>query len=471
MNSNIREIQDDDSSFYKKSTLLIFAYIFEIIFNSALLGMAIATVNVPTNICNSFNNIATTNSYYNPTKATAISNQTCSIYGFYWLYVWIVLNPLVLRSVFRFVIIMKKLREIKKKMGLIPVEYDQNGNIKEPWHNQGVGPLLILFFYIIKWLYFLIKLFDLRECFWRYQNYLVRSILGYLFQACITIFCLVVNIWMITLSSDADSKNLQGACISFISARFISITIYFVTCELYVPSKIKEIQIQLDQQAECQVQTISNEIIDDRTEKLPKDDKKNNKKCFSLLKKKYRPVPQFGRFMRLWEVGTEGCILNDQCLSVNLEHILKCHDDLNIPTRRCNCNYCCGRDNYMIGFHQTSEISALKIALSPFKIGTGGGTFGNAIYFARSINHTIGKAIDAENGRARWYMGPVICAILDMGRIMYTHDLTRRDTTLESLNAMGYDSIYAYRDGRPELIIYEPKRIVKFIVCYKDKGV
>jgi hypothetical protein len=44
-----------------------------------------------------------------------------------------------------------------------------------------------------------------------------------------------------------------------------------------------------------------------------------------------------------------------------------------------------------------------------------------------------------------------------------------RGTTLESLNDEGYDSVYGNVHGRPELIIYEPERVKKFIVCYHEK--
>ena len=70
----------------------------------------------------------------------------------------------------------------------------------------------------------------------------------------------------------------------------------------------------------------------------------------------------------------------------------------------------------------------------------------------------------------------VIVALIDMGRIKkidgatYIRDQSSiRGTTLESLNAEGYDSVYGNVNGRPELIIYEPERVKKFIVCYHEK--
>ncbi len=47
------------------------------------------------------------------------------------------------------------------------------------------------------------------------------------------------------------------------------------------------------------------------------------------------------------------------------------------------------------------------MALSPFRCGSEG-MFGAGIYFARSINQTIGKAIDLKTGKARTEMGSVL---------------------------------------------------------------
>ena len=69
--------------------------------------------------------------------------------------------------------------------------------------------------------------------------------------------------------------------------------------------------------------------------------------------------------------------------------------------------YCTGRKNYLIGFHQTTNDAAISMSMSPFKCGKEG-MFGGGIYFARSINQTIGKAIDQETGMAREEMGSVI---------------------------------------------------------------
>ena len=171
----------------------------------------------------------------------------------------------------------------------------------------------------------------------------------------------------------------------------------------------------------AEVSTISDDTIDRVTELRTNVIVHNvNTYCLQYLyfnklfniTQQYKPVSEFGRFMRLSEVGTEGCILNNECLSTDLEHILKCHDDLNVPSKSCCCftnlnYYCTGRENYMIGYHMTSNDAAISMSMSPFRLGREG-MFGGGIYFARSINQTIGKAIDSETGDARTEMGSVI---------------------------------------------------------------
>lgn len=91
-------------------------------------------------------------------------------------------------------------------------------------------------------------------------------------------------------------------------------------------------------------------------------------------------------FLRLEELDTGVCIAGKYCISNSIEHILKCHKNLHIPTRWCNPIYLCA-NNYYIGFHQTNVDSAMKIAKSDFRKGSEG-MFGGGIYFARSIHET-----------------------------------------------------------------------------------
>ena len=99
----------------------------------------------------------------------------------------------------------------------------------------------------------------------------------------------------------------------------------------------------------------------------------------------------------------------------------------------------------------------MLISLTNFKPG-GEGMFGGGIYFARSIDHTRGKAHN---------YGSIICALVDMGRMKIVQQADRT-ITLEKLNAEGYDSVYAQAGGdlsRDEFIVYETSRVKKFIIC------
>jgi hypothetical protein len=58
-----------------------------------------------------------------------------------------------------------------------------------------------------------------------------------------------------------------------------------------------------------------------------------------------------------------------------------------------------------------------------------------------------------------------------MGRMKFIDNVTydnhaHRNITLAKLNEENFDSVYGNVHGRPELIIYEPDRIKKFIVCF-----
>jgi len=127
----------------------------------------------------------------------------------------------MIRSFFQLAIIIRKRNEIKNRRrtqsGLAIVNRDRGCCID-------LAHLLFkLIYYILKWTYFLVKLFDFRECFWKYQNYIVSSILRWMFHLGLTIYCIVINASMISWQYDS---NIQIACLVFILARFFAITIY-----------------------------------------------------------------------------------------------------------------------------------------------------------------------------------------------------------------------------------------------------
>ena len=125
----------------------------------------------------------------------------------------------------------------------------------------------------------------------------------------------------------------------------------------------------------------------------------------------------------------------------------------------------------MIGFHKTNYDSALAIIGSDFRPGSYG-MFGGGIYFARSINETERKA-QSDVSRPQAYF----CALVDMGKkriIQAPYDRIYRDITLESLNAQGYDSVFAehepgvFLQTGDEMIVYESSRVKQRILIFPD---
>ncbi len=193
-----RPIDKDHANFMEKSCTLIFGYFFVFLFYITLFAMAMT-------------------SFYK------------NLSGAYFIYVYIILLSLMIMSFFQFAIIIKKRNEIKERLK------KQNGIESRPvlerienkqiqcWWNL-IQAAFYLTYYILKWSYFIIKLFDFRECFWKYQNYTVSSILRWVFQLGITIYCIVINASMISWQLDT---NVQISCLVFILARFFAITVYF----------------------------------------------------------------------------------------------------------------------------------------------------------------------------------------------------------------------------------------------------
>ncbi len=134
----------------------------------------------------------------------------------YFVYVFGFLLFLMIRSLLQLIVIIRKHYEINQKEVLTKDD-----------HHKIIGRLKIigyLIYLIVKAIYFFVKLFDIRECFWKYQNYFISSIIRYVLQLGITIFCLVVNSLMI---SQNYMIGLQVTCLIFIIARFCLITFYF----------------------------------------------------------------------------------------------------------------------------------------------------------------------------------------------------------------------------------------------------
>jgi hypothetical protein len=212
----IRPIAEDHANFMEKSRKLIFGYLFTFLFYTSLFGMAMSS-----------------SSCISSDAAESDSKRKCgtaqNISGAYFVYVYIILMPLMIRSFFQLAIIIKKRNEIKKRLQRseswsAPKETDYGC-----WWKL-IKQTFYLMYYTLKLSYFIIKLFDFRECFWKYQNYTVSSILRWIFQLGITIYCIVINASMISWQLDT---NVQIACLVFILARFFAITVYFWQFEVF----------------------------------------------------------------------------------------------------------------------------------------------------------------------------------------------------------------------------------------------
>ncbi len=209
ISDEIRAIDEDHANFMGKSWKLIFGYLFVFLFYISLFGMAFSS-----------------HTCISPDAAESDSKRKCGtaqdISGLYFVYVYIILIPLTIRSFFQLAIIIRKRNEIKKRL------QRQSGSAPEEKNYGCFWDLMHLVFrcvyYILKWSFFIVKLFDFRECFWKYQNYTVSSILRWIFQLGITIYCIVINALMISWQLDT---NVQIACLVFILVRFFAITVYF----------------------------------------------------------------------------------------------------------------------------------------------------------------------------------------------------------------------------------------------------
>ena len=230
----------------------------------------------------------------------------------------------------------------------------------------------IFTFYAVVWiLAYLYRFFDITQLFWRKKNYKMTSFIKFGLHSFVFVFTFAMNLTLIILFSQKKcSSPMITEILSLIMTliRFGFILFYFVVFEMYVPTKhFNSAKRDPGVKQFCRINKIPYDVANLNT------------------------VPEFARFMRLPEIGTSSCISNKHCLSLDLEHILKCHDDLYAPDPSCNpCYSVSGRGNYLIGFHQCETYTSLLIALMNFKSGNDG-MFGGGIYFARSIDHTRGS--------------------------------------------------------------------------------
>ena len=68
--------------------------------------------------------------------------------------------------------------------------------------------------------------------------------------------------------------------------------------------------------------------------------------------------------------------------------------------------------------------------------------------------------------------GAIICAIIDMGKFKIVNEVAR-DTRIQKLRREGFDSVFAksspsFLKTGDELVIYEPHRVIEWVVVYPD---
>jgi len=177
---------DNSSSFRIKSRKLYLFYSFVLIFYIILFGLA------------------------------AISfSRAKEYYLVYFVYVFGLLLFLMIESLIQLVAIVLKHHEINDTTII---------SMDDGYYIFFLKIICYLIYLIVKGICFFVKLFDIRECFWKFQNYFISSIIKYVLQLGITIFCLTVNSLMI---SQDYMSGLQVICLISIIARFCLITFYF----------------------------------------------------------------------------------------------------------------------------------------------------------------------------------------------------------------------------------------------------
>lgn len=166
----------------------------------------------------------------------------------------------------------------------------------------------------------------------------------------------------------------------------------------------------------------------------------------------FKLSPKHVCFMKKSQIGKSWCGLTSSsdttssttsCNRNNFRHIVECHSDRFDASTN-------------IGFCQASLSSAIKISSAGFK--TSKGAFGTGLYFSRSFDYTYRMSHDS---------GPIIIAQIDLGK---SKTLNKRDTemSLEKLKSDGCDSVYGEAGAdlkRPEIVVYEPERVIKWIIC------
>jgi len=330
-----------------------------------------------------------------------------------------------------------------------------------------VGIILGLVYSIFYLFVSLLRLIDIRNCFWKAKINYITFIIYYLIQTVVYSYSIGVMAAIVHSESCAKTNSTYSIVILvMIIFRFVKRTVYFFTFEYFVPSELDEAWKKVEK-SQVQVFHVENQsnlsIID-----------VNSRKNIPFFPKKYLFMPQFLRFARIIELGSVGCLASSSCASTDLEHIFLSHNKFNIPNQNCRCWYdCTSREGYLVGFHQTSRESALCISQSPMRK-TQGGWFGDGIYFARNYDHTefkVGQFGDK---------GSLIIALIDMKRIKHVR---KHIDELNDPNLLtNFDSVYAHKGctvidhnneirklNLDEFLIFNENQIIQFLVAIPSR--
>ena len=406
------------------------------------------------------------------------NNELKTAFTFYFI---VIVLPMYSNSLIEFIVYLHKFwkKLLISSLTCSMIEENENDNQKEKDSKAlttcfifliGI-PLSLLYLTCYLFVSFL-RVIDIRQCFWKKKNYYTYFIISYVFQMMVYFFAIGVlasflsfqNVCSIESSTDPNltdsstNSSITLTLLIMIILRFVKRSIYLFGFQYFVPSGLGKAHDVINTNDSNQVFTIigqnnSNHGIISIIER----------KHMLLFPEKYLFMPQFLRFMRISELGSMGCLASTNCTSLDLEHIVLCHNELNIPNEKCRCCYdCTSRKDFLIGFHQTDTESALCIAMSPMRpTKEEKSWFGSGIYFARCYADTHQK-IGQEGGR-----GALIVALLNMKRVK--HLKSKEDNTGNDPN---FDSIYVpaksqgqNKPSKDELLVYNANQIEQFIIC------
>ncbi|CAF4228023.1 unnamed protein product, partial [Rotaria sordida] len=182
----------------------------------------------------------------------------------------------------------------------------------------------------------------------------------------------------------------------------------------------------------------------------------------TLSKKHIRYIPYHlvGNNRNDMHMGNKPCDTMSpdvKCRNRNLEHLIIFHLDDYKPQERWGILPPSEAANY-VGFHRTKAEFAISIAHSDFRPSmTPPQMLGFGVYFARSIEHTKGKARNA---------GALICAEIRMGRVKQI-TVNQIDTVRNSKAWWkNYDTVYYNHenDDRDEFCIKDPAQILRWVI-------